>query len=226
MPLALLQSLPAGVISHTDKLVRLVGGHVAPALGTSAGVLGRLGGASALWSGATATATTTAAAGVGASSSEGGGGGAGAEGAVKEEERVWPGVLRRIYEEGVVGVSDDALLLLQKGAGAETGWGGWGDYDGLVPRLADGLRAAGRRVRLEVFYAETDTLTGDGGVASKAGKWFDGLWEGDVQDVVEYGSRTVRGADHDGIWWLRWGAVRQVFEGARKVEEHDEVQSL
>jgi hypothetical protein len=96
----------------------------------------------------------------------------------------------------------------------------------LVPRLVEGLRAVDRRVRLEVFYAETDTLTGDGGVASKAGKWFDGLWAGDVRDVVEYGSRTVKGADHDGIWWLRWGAVQQVFEAVGKAEEHGEVQTL
>jgi hypothetical protein len=96
----------------------------------------------------------------------------------------------------------------------------------LVPRLAEGLRAAGRKVRLEVFYAETDTLTGDGGVASKAGKWFDGLWEGDVRGVMEYGSRTVKGADHDGIWWLRWGAVQQVFEAVGKAGDLDEVQTL
>ncbi|KAK3297801.1 uncharacterized protein B0H64DRAFT_458349 [Chaetomium fimeti] len=198
LPLSLLQSLPPSLISHTDKLIRLVGGHIAPALGTSAGVLNRLGGASALWSGATSSP---------ADGEEGA-----ASGEVREEERVWPGVMRRVYEEGVAGVSDEALLLLQRGAGAEGGWGDWGDYDGLVPRLGEGLRAAGRRVRMEVFYAESDTLTGDGGVVSKGGKWFDGLWEGGEGGVVEYGSRTVKGADHDGIWWLRWGAVQQVFE--------------
>ncbi|KAH6851074.1 hypothetical protein B0I37DRAFT_445003 [Chaetomium sp. MPI-CAGE-AT-0009] len=208
LPLSLLQSLPASLLAHTDKLVRLVGGHVAPTLGASAGALGRLGGgASALWSNPS-------------SSLQGGGEGEG----VREEERVWPGVMKRVYEEGVGGVSDDALLLLQRGAGAaEAGWGDWGDYDGLVPRLVEGLGAAGRRVRMEVFYAESDTLTGDGGVASKGGRWFDGLWDsGGDGDVVQYGSRTVKGADHDGIWSLRWGAVQQVFEMVGEAGERDD----
>jgi hypothetical protein len=77
--------------------------------------------------------------------------------------------------------------------------------------LREVLRGEGRRLRVRVFYAEKDALTGDGGAASKGAKWFDGCWEGDG-DVIDYQSRTVQGADHDSVWGLRWGAMQEVFE--------------
>ncbi|EAQ86789.1 predicted protein [Chaetomium globosum CBS 148.51] len=129
----------------------------------------------------------------------------------------------------------DALAIKHKIRIISTDRPGMGGTDAVAPKdrltvwrdaggVPEGWRAGS--VRLEVFYAETDTLTGDGGVASKPGKWFDGLWEGGVRDVVDYGSKTVKGADHDGIWWLRWGAVQQVFEAAGGAGERDEARDM
>ncbi|KAK4123657.1 hypothetical protein N657DRAFT_671751 [Parathielavia appendiculata] len=125
---------------------------------------------------------------------------------VKWEEGVWSGVMRRVYDEGVKGISEEASMLLRKGKSMKGGLGDWDDYDELVQRLREALAAAGRRLRVRVFYAEKDSVTGDGWSASKGAKWFDGCWEG-AEDVVDYQSRTVQGADHDTIWGLRWGAI-------------------
>ncbi|KAK4141198.1 uncharacterized protein C8A04DRAFT_14310 [Dichotomopilus funicola] len=193
---ALLKMLPAGLVSRADAVGRMAN-SAAAGVGVSAGVVGRLGG-------------LVAGNGDGERETQ--------KEDAKEEDRVWPSVMKQIYTEGVPGLSEDALLVLHKGAGMDSaaGWGGWGDYDTLVPALVEGLRRAGRRLRVEVRYAETDVLTGNGGVEGKGAKWFDGCWrdsvgrDGDDQ-VVVFGSRTVEGADHDGVWGLRWGAVQEVF---------------
>jgi hypothetical protein len=80
-----------------------------------------------------------------------------------------------------------------------------------VPRLAEALRAEGKRLRVDVFYAENDSLIGDGG--SKGPRWFDQCWDAQhCGDVIDYCRTIVTGADHDRIWNLRWGAVQKVFE--------------
>jgi hypothetical protein len=149
-----------------------------------------------------------------------------------EEKIIWPALMRRVYDEGVAGLGEDAVLFLQKAQGAEAGsgtgngagspgWGDWGDYDALVARLREVLRREGRRLRVRVYYAEKDVVVRDGGTESEGAKWFDKCWtgvggsgdgEGDANgDVVEYRSRTAQGADHDHVWDLRWGVVQEVF---------------
>lgn len=128
----------------------------------------------------------------------------------KFEYELWPHVIERAYAEGIEGISSDALLFLQKADGM-TGWSDWGDYDKLVPRLAEALRAAGKRLRVDVFYAETDSVIGDAG--SKGPLWFDQCWDARHRgDVIDYESRTVKDTDHDRIWDFKWGAVQEVFE--------------
>ncbi|KAH6620858.1 hypothetical protein B0J18DRAFT_457486 [Chaetomium sp. MPI-SDFR-AT-0129] len=212
---ALLKMLPAGLVSRADAVGRMAN-SAAVGVGVSAGVVGRLGGLVA------GSVSFVSGGGASTNTSAGDGNGDGDDRETqkedaKEEDRVWPGVMKQIYAEGVPGLSEDALLVLHKGAGMDSavGWGGWGDYDTLVPALVEGLRRAGRKLRVEVRYAETDVLTGNGGVEGKGAKWFDGCWResvgGDSGDVVVFGSRTVEGADHDGVWGLRWGAVQEVF---------------
>lgn len=145
------------------------------------------------------------------------------EGATFEED-LWPTIMERIYAEGVQGVSSEALLVLQKVGAADgmpgSGWSDWGGYDKLVPRLAEALRAAGGRLRVVVFYAEKDALTGDGG--GKGSLWFDRCWDADSRgEVIDYQSRIVEGADHDRIWHLRWGAVQEVFGTVGSVVDED-----
>jgi pimeloyl-ACP methyl ester carboxylesterase len=191
-----LQLLPRSVISGADKLARLVY-NIDPILNASSGVSMAM----------VAKLTPTPVVG------QDGGGNRVPEGA-KFEEDLWPSIMERIYAEGVQGVGSEALLVLQKVGAADgmagSGWSDWGGYDKLVPRLADALRAAGRRLRVDVFYAEKDALVGDGG--GKGSLWFDRCWgENSRGEVIDYQSKVVEGADHDRIWNLRWGAVQELF---------------
>jgi hypothetical protein len=133
----------------------------------------------------------------------------------KLEEQLRPHIITRVYADGVKGVGTDAILLMHKVNGtAGHGWSDWGDYDVLVPRLVEILREKGKRLTVDVWYAEKDWMIGDGG-ESKGAKWFDQCWDEEkCGDVVEYRRAVVKGADHDGIWNLRWGCVQTVFERA------------
>ncbi|KAK0648581.1 hypothetical protein B0T16DRAFT_456048 [Cercophora newfieldiana] len=187
--------LPKGLISRTDSLARLIATRVGPAIGVSSGLVMKMIPTSLFKSAPAGT--------------EGG------EEEVDEdwefENGIWGRVIDKMYEGGVEGISEDALLFMKKGD-AESGWGEWGDYDRLVPRLVEGLRASGRKLRVDVFYAEKDHMIGDAG--SKGAVWFDGCWEpegGEYGDVLEYRKKTIKGADHDSIWSMRWNVAREVL---------------
>lgn len=125
-------------------------------------------------------------------------------------QRAWPGVVERMFAEGVKGVSAEALLLLQK-VDNGAGWDDWGDYDTLIARLVEGLRAADRGLRVEIFYAEKDWMIGNAGTKGPA--WFDECWKTLGAGVVTHHSSVVTGADHDSVWDLQWGATQKLFEG-------------
>lgn len=215
--MALTKSLPAAAIAQADTLFRVVYrgvGVVGASTGFSAGVFARL----------TALSGATAASGVGRAAADD----AAAAGAEEDEEaavgleqdgaafeeRLGPKVMERIFAGGVRGVAADALVLLLKSADTAggVGWADWGDHDRLVPLLAAALRGAGLRLKVDVFFAQSDVMIGPGG--SKGPQWFDSCWNAEACDgVVEYSSTTVQGADHDGIWNIRWGVPQTVFEG-------------
>ncbi len=191
MLLSIVQSLPASVIGRTDKLASLLVKRIGPVLGVCFGA------SQALVAKITPASSTQESEDVAR------------EGAEFEEE-IWPKIIESVYAEGVQGVSSDAVLFMRKANGT-AGWSDWGDYDVLVPRLAEHLRTAGKRLSVDVFYAESDYMIGDGG--SKGPKWFDKCWDSqNCGDVIDYRATTVKGADHDGIWNLKWGAVQEVFE--------------
>ncbi|OKL62453.1 hypothetical protein UA08_02901 [Talaromyces atroroseus] len=129
-------------------------------------------------------------------------------------QKMWPSIVNRMHSENTEGVSAEALLLLQK-VGNGSGWDDWGDYDLLIPRLVQSLRAANRGLRLEIFYAEKDWMIGDAG--SRGPAWFDGCWTTQAAEVVDHHSRVVAGADHDTVWDLQWDATRTLFESIRAV---------
>ncbi|KXX82332.1 hypothetical protein MMYC01_201299 [Madurella mycetomatis] len=201
--LSILQHLPVSVLANTDKFARLVNNHIGPTLGASFGftldILVKLVPASFMKESNVVNDDNDA----------NGGANAEPEGASFEEE-IWASIIDRVYADGVQGISVEAVLLMQRIDGVD-GWGDWGDYDKFVPRLAEALRAAGMRLRVDVFYAEKDHMIGDGG--SKGPLWFDQCWnETSRGGVIDYQSRTVKGADHDRIWNLRWGTMQEVFE--------------
>ncbi|KAJ6442319.1 alpha/beta hydrolase fold family protein [Purpureocillium lavendulum] len=187
--LSVAQSLPASIIGQTDKLARLINNHVGPMVGTSVGLVLRLSARLAPKSQSIGERT--------------------ADGDMLEDE-VWPAIVQRMYAEGVKGIADDAVLLMQKHHDAG-GWGDWGDYDVLVPRLAEALCAAGRRLKVDVLYAEDDFIVG--GEKSKGQIWFDRCWNVRRRDAgIDYSSMTVKGVDHDGLWDLKSSTVHRVFK--------------
>ena len=137
-----------------------------------------------------------------------------AEDEVQLVQKIWPSIRNKMYTEGSEGISAEALLLLQR-VGEGSGWDDWGDYDSLIPWLVESLRAANRRLRLEVHYAEKDWMIGDAG--SQGPAWFDRCWTRQAADVVDHHSSVVKGADHDSIWDLQWDATRTLFESIRAV---------
>jgi len=205
--MSVVQTFPPGMLKQTDKLVKFITNYAAPSVGYVSGL-----------SSATMKKLRSAPEPIPSISSS-----ATQEGTDQEqvelERRLQTGLFKRIHAENIYGVSTDAMVLMQKdGDGQSTaslGWGDWGDYDGLVPRLAEQLRARGfggsdnrLRLRVDMFYAESDIMVGDGG--TKGPKWFDALWTD--TDVFDYRSTTTEGTNHDEIWDLKSGITRRVLE--------------
>ena len=129
-------------------------------------------------------------------------------------QKTWPSILSRMHAEGSEGISAEALLPLQK-VGNRSGWDDWGDYNSLIPRLVQSLRAANRRLRLEIYSAGKDWTIGDAG--SQGPAWCDECWKTQAGEVVNHHRSIVAGADHDSIWDLRWDATRTLLESIRAV---------
>ncbi|KAL7784670.1 hypothetical protein V8C37DRAFT_413270 [Trichoderma ceciliae] len=188
--MSIVQSLPVSFIGSVDKVARLINNHIGPFVGValdfSLSLMNKL--TPVLLQQGCVVIDKDA----------------------RFEEELWPAVIKRIYTEGIQGTSSDAILLMQKVDGM-AGWSDWGDYDTLMPRLAEALRASGRRLRVDVFYAENDFMIGSG--HSKGAEWFNRCWDSqNCRDAIDYCSTAVKGADHDGIWHLRWGVSQKVFE--------------
>lgn len=210
--------MSAPLIGSTDKVARLVNSYVGPLVGTcvgvSSGVMAKVtksAPSSSSSGGALAPAPVPGAAG------EGEGAGEGEKEAevggvaywAKYEEKIWSAIVERVFKEGVKGISGDAVVFLQKVEGMK-GWGDWGDYDKLIPQLVEGLRAEGVMLSVDVFYAEKDDLIG--ARESKGPAWFDKCWKEGAGEVVQFQSRTVKGADHDSVWNLKGDVVQEIFE--------------
>lgn len=188
--MAMIQRLPNSALGNTHRLMKLMNQLGGSSIGSSL--------ASASSSMPSRTAPETAE----------------ADDEVQFIQKTWPAVLNKMYTEGTEGVSAEALLLLHK-VGNGSGWDDWGDYDSLIPRLVQNLRAANRRLRLEIYYAEKDWMIGDAG--SQGPTWFDGCWTTQAAAVVDHHSSVVAGADHDSIWDSQWDATRTLFESIRAV---------
>ncbi|KAI1867091.1 hypothetical protein JX265_007667 [Neoarthrinium moseri] len=184
--------LPAGVVGQTDKLLKVMGNHVVPVIGLSSGIF------SGILNTLSQTTPQTSNESTDDQSED-----------VKLEEELQSEIMKRVFAANMEGVSTDAILLLQKGNYSQSGWGDWGDYDKLVPRLEQALVDAGRRLRVDIFYAEKDALIGDGG--SKGPLWFDQCWKEAQEGVIDHDSTTIMGADHDDIWDLKWDAAGTAF---------------
>ncbi|KAL9095904.1 MAG: hypothetical protein Q9165_001901 [Trypethelium subeluteriae] len=170
------------LVAQTGALAAFVNATLAPALGVSAKVSGSVG---QLWDWADRDE--------------------GREGSrdVEFEEGVRERVVERVFAGGVGGLGQEVQVLLRNGVERE-GWSDWGDFDVLAPRLAEAVRdAGGVRLEVDMFFAESDVMIGDAGTKGSM-----------LRDVhgVEFMSETVKGADHDSVWDLRWDVIERMFE--------------
>lgn len=193
LAMSITESLPRILIEQTDKLASLVTTVSAPVISTSFGfsdiILGFLGAKSSPEQSASSDADQQA----------------------LYEDALQPRMIKFVYTEAVHGLSQDAIVLMKRTE--PKGWSDWGDYDELVPRLAEVMRARGQRLAVDVFLGETDFMIGDAG--SKGPEWFNKCWKSvsDAEDSpIDYSSTVVKGADHNTTWNLQWGIPERVFK--------------
>ncbi|KAF3809414.1 hypothetical protein GCG54_00011614 [Colletotrichum gloeosporioides] len=125
------------------------------------------------------------------------------------EEKIWWKLVKRVYAESVQGLGQDAVLLLKRD-GNESFWGEWGDYDTLVPLLAQQERELGEGggLEVEVFFAASDAMigTGDGPI------WFEQCWREEQRgEKIKFSSSVVPEADHDSIVSLRFDVFERII---------------
>lgn len=197
--LSIVQSLPRWLISNTDKLAKLINNYIGPSLGLSIGATQNL----------IAMVRPSSASSASTDTSE-----------VHTEARLWPQILNKMYGEGIQGISDDAILLLRK-AKSMDGWGDWGDYDTLTPRLAEALHAAQRTLRVETFWPESDFVLGGN---EKGTVWFDQCWdEAHCGNTVVYSSTILKGATHNEAWSLQFSTAHNAFKYISQESENQYV---
>ncbi|KAM3511276.1 hypothetical protein MY11210_005077 [Beauveria gryllotalpidicola] len=207
------QSLPAAVISRSESVARFMKTAINPALGAGASAVSSLFG------------VVSRSIGVGAAAPQPD---SQPETDGEMEMRLRPTLLSRAYDENLQGLGADAVLMMHKvadadgGDGGVAGWSDWGDYEAYVPRLAEALRASGRRLTVDAFHAETDSMVGDYG--DEGSTWFDACWAADRcgDGAIVYSASCVDDADHDLVWSIKFGVPEKVFSKIGVWEKKDE----
>ncbi|KAF5009054.1 hypothetical protein FDECE_4706 [Fusarium decemcellulare] len=185
LSMTITQAIPNVLMAQTDKFASFIN-TLAPALASSAGVSQTLVGLTK--TGPQPTEEDSA--------------------DTKFEESLDPKLFKFIHSEGIRGMSEEALILMQKVKTVE-GWGDWVDYDDLVPKLAEALRRVGRRLSVDVFFAEKDSMVGD--ATTEGPEWLNKCWEAE-RETIAYNSTVIPKADHDTIWSMRLGLPERVYE--------------
>ncbi|KAM3463298.1 hypothetical protein BB8028_0004g09610 [Beauveria bassiana] len=212
------QSLPAAVIGRSENLARFMRTAVNPALGAGASAVSSLFGVVARSIGVAAAAADSQPDSQPETDGE-------------MEMRLRPTLLSRAYGENLQGLGADAVLMMHKVVGADggdgdgdgvAGWSNWGDYEAYVPRLVEALRALGRKLTVDAFHAETDSMVGDYG--DQGPTWFDACWAADRcgDGTIVYSASCVDDADHDLVWSIKFGVPEKVFSKISAAEKKDE----
>ena len=137
------------------------------------------------------------------------------------EKHRWPTLIKYVMAEELSGVSEEALLLLKRTPMAEP-WGTWGDFDKGVPLLVAQEAARQRApdeklLKVEVYYAESDSMSGKTGC-----KWFDQCWNREGYDgVIEFVSETWPKTTHESILDRKLGLLDRWVAGVAKMYEED-----
>ncbi|VUC21328.1 unnamed protein product [Clonostachys rosea] len=188
--MSITQALPSSLLSHTDKVVSFVQTSLSPSLASSFGISQA---AMKLFN------TPNPNRDISPEDSP----------LAQWEEALEPRIVQHIHREGIPGISSESIVLMQKlGTPA---WGTWKDYDELIPRLEAALRAAGRTLFIDTFFAEYDSMIGD--ACTEGPDWFDACWKReDPEGPISYSSSVIPDTEHDKIWTLRMGLPQKVLQ--------------
>ncbi|CAN8096731.1 unnamed protein product [Discula destructiva] len=114
--------------------------------------------------------------------------------------------MKSMFTENTVGANSEALLCLKKGRGAT--WGACEDYKAYFERLysneqerlatASSDHLTTSRLRIRVYFAETDMMIGKQG-QEYLNECFRGGSNGIAPDIVDFEAATIVGSDHDSI---------------------------
>ena len=118
----------------------------------------------------------------------------------------------------MAGAADEAFFSLKRGD--RWTWGLFADIDEAVTMVVDqerGLETAvdssrdrfgQQKLRIEVFFAESDMMIG-----KKGQEWFDQSWRTqDANDVITYTTETVPQSSHETIGGPEHGIFAKLFE--------------
>ncbi|KAL0929812.1 interferon-induced GTP-binding protein Mx2 [Colletotrichum truncatum] len=203
--MSITHALPKPLLGQVDKLASLFSVVSAPILDTSFGLTSAFG----RWF------TTQPAEDVAAATP--------ANPAVAFAEALDPKLADFIYARPIHGMSNESILLMKKTqGGSESGWADWGDCDTLVPRLRRTLAEKNRRLIVECFFSQTDSMIGNPGTVGP--EWFKGCWTRDgseYDDAIQFSCRVINGADHNSIWATQWNVTRDVFDHIRGTQSKE-----
>lgn len=113
--------------------------------------------------------------------------------------------IHSMFHENTAGADSEALQCLRKGGGAS--WEQCGDYRKFIEELAgrekerlssETAENGHKQLTVRSYFGETDALIGKSGQAYVEDCWR-GTAEQNLQEVFDYESTTVPGADHDTV---------------------------
>jgi len=108
---------------------------------------------------------------------------------------------KAIFGENTAGANSEALQCLRKGPVGL--WGDCEDYGVFVGKVAEvergrGSRDGGEKLRIRVYFAESDALIGKKGQRYMEECWT-GSGGGEFQDVHNFTTTTIGETDHDNV---------------------------
>ncbi|KAK7940772.1 uncharacterized protein PG986_013159 [Apiospora aurea] len=107
---------------------------------------------------------------------------------------------KTMFEGQTVGADSEVLQCLKKGASGT--WGKCDDYPTFIRDLAElersrGLGEGRPRIKIRVYFAETDALIGKRGQS-----YFEECWagkDGEFEDCIDFAAESVDKTDHDSV---------------------------